>query len=78
MKKTDKNSSPLAHVLAVLSWIAVMVLWACAAGIRIHPPENFKILGLAGFAFPFALAAVLGMGLLCLICRPRMIWITLL
>lgn len=78
MKKTDKNSSPLAHVLAVLSWIAVLVLWACAAGIRIHPPENFKILGLAGFAFPFALAAVLGMGLLCLICRPRMIWITLL
>ena len=62
-------------ILAILSWFAVLLLWACAAAPYANPSEWWGVLGLFGLCFPFCVAAVVGMGMVCLLFKPRLAWI---
>ena len=62
-------------ILATLSWIAVLVLWACAASVYAHPDQWWSAVGVLGLCFPFGVAAVVGMGVLCLLFKPKLAWI---
>ena len=62
-------------ILAILSWSAVLLLWACAASPYANPSEWWGIPGLFGLCFPFCAAAVVVMGMVCLLIKPRLAWI---
>ena len=62
-------------ILAILSWFAVLLLWACAAAPYANPSEWWGVPGLFGLCFPFCVAAVVGMGMVCLLFKPRLAWI---
>ncbi len=64
--------------LSTLSWIAVLLLWGAAASVYVNPGTYGKCFAIVGLAFPVFLALVIGMGLLCLLFKPRLVWISLL
>lgn len=58
------------------AWFSVIVLWGCAGSVFVSP-RHFRLLGVAGMAFPFLLAGVLLMLILTLLFVPRRSWIPL-
>lgn len=64
--------------LLILSWIAVLALWACAGSVYLSPAHYGWLLGVVGLCFPFGVAAVLGTALLCLLLKPKLLWVHLL
>ncbi len=65
------------RVLSFLSWTAVLALWGCAASVYVSPAV-FRYAAPVGLMFPFFAAAVAAMGVLCLVIRPRLVWISIL
>ena len=53
----------------------MLVLWACAASAYAHPDQWWSAVGVLGLCFPFGVAAVVGMGVLCLLFKPKLAWI---
>ena len=64
------------QILCFFSWLAVLMLWACAATVYVNPAVYGKYIAVVGLCFPFFVAAVLGMGVLCLLIKPRMVFIS--
>ena len=67
-KQADKKPSFFAGIMSFFSWCAVLLLWASAAGIYLHP-ALFKWVQLLELAFPL----LLGLVALLILCRtgPR-------
>lgn len=81
-KKTEKSGkqkgklSLFARLLTALAWIAVLLLWLCAAS-RYVSPAMVLPFGVLGLGFPFFLGAVVLMLMVCLLFVPRRAWIPL-
>ena len=74
-KQADKKPSFFAGIMSFLSWCAVLLLWASAAGIYLHP-ALFKWMQLLELAFPLLLGFTLLCFVLSLLLAPRQAWIT--
>lgn len=72
-RRTSKDGI-LTRILAGASIVSVVLLWACALSVYIHP-ASFKPAGVMGLAFPFILAGVLMMQVLMLVFAFRRSWI---
>lgn len=64
------------HFLTVISWIAVLLLWGCAATVYIDPSRWGSYWSIVGLGFPFFVSAVVTAGLVSLVLRPRVAWIS--
>lgn len=73
---TKSPSSFFQQLLAIISWITVLLLWASAASALVSP-IHFKYLSILGLAFPGFAVAVIGMLLVNLIFARRNAWIPL-
>lgn len=73
-KQADKKPSFFAGIMSFLSWCSVLLLWASAAGIYLHP-ALFKWVQLLELAFPLLLGFVLLCFVLSLLLAPRRAWI---
>ena len=73
-KQADKKPSFFAGIMSFLSWCAVLLLWASAAGIYLHP-ALFKWVQLLELAFPLLLGFTLLCFVLSLLLAPRQAWI---
>lgn len=69
-----KKDSILTRILTGASIVSVLLLWACALSVYIHP-ATFKPAGVMGLGFPFLLAGVLFMQLMMLLFAFRRSWI---
>ena len=67
----------MSKILSFLSWTAVLSLWACAACIYINPALYGKYFAVVGLCFPLCVAAVVGMGVVCILFKPKMVWISI-
>ena len=76
-KDKKKPSNFLKELIGIMSWVTVLMLW-CSAGSVFINPNLFQYLSIAGLAFPFFLAGVLVMLVVCLLLARRKIWIPLL
>lgn len=65
------------QTLRFLSWLTVLLLWACAATVYVNPSIYGKYIAVVGLCFPFFVAAVMGMGVLCLLIKPRLVFISI-
>lgn len=61
--------------LFLLSALAVLVLWGCAASVYVSPARFGGVLAVVGLCFPFCVALVVGAALLCLLLKPRLLWV---
>lgn len=77
-KKSRSKGGWLTTTLALLSWLAVFALWGCAATVHVSPAKWGSLFGVIGLGFPFCAAALGAAALLCLLLRPRLLWIHLL
>ena len=67
----------MSKILSFLSWTAVLSLWACAACIYINPALYGKYFAVVGLCFPLCVAAVVGMSVVCILFKPKMVWISI-
>ncbi len=65
------------QTLSFLSWLTVLLLWACAATVYVNPSIYGKYIAVVGLCFPFFVVAVMGMGVLCLLIKPRLVFISI-
>lgn len=65
------------RLYVILSWLAVLLLWGCAASAWISPAAWGRLWGLVGLSFPFWVAAVLVMLVLGLLFRLKAVLIPL-
>ena len=66
----------MTKLLSFLSWMSVLALWACAACIYINPALYGKYFAVLGLCFPLCATAVVGMGVICILFKPKMVWIS--
>lgn len=71
----SRAANAVAALLRVLLWTAVLIMWACAATVYVSPATYGKYIGLVGLGFPFCVAAVVALSVLCLLFRPRLVGI---
>lgn len=50
-------------------------MWGCAATVYVSAATYGKYIAVVGLGFPFCVAAVLAVGLVCLLLKPRLVWI---
>lgn len=74
---TKKQTGKLSQLMGTMAWVSVLALWLCVGCSWLHP-EHLRFLGVVGLAFPFFVAGVVVMTLLCLLLARRKIWIPLL
>ncbi len=67
----------MTRILALFSWLAVILLWLCAAGVYVDPAD-FRHAGAIGLGFPFFVGGVVMMLLLTLLFARRHAWVPLL
>lgn len=75
--KMKKVVESISHLFRFLSWMAVLTMWACAASVYVSPAEWGKYFGVFGLCFPFCVGAVIVIGLVSLLFKPRLICISL-
>ena len=61
--------------LRFISWLAVLVLWGCAATVYVDSSIYGKYFAIIGLGFPFCVAAVVGCVVVSLLFKPRLAWI---
>lgn len=66
------------HVLSFFSWLAVLLMWLCAATVYVSPATYGGAFAVLGLCFPLAVCFVLAMGVVCLLFKPRLSLIALL
>lgn len=74
MSKT-KSPSLFTRILSFFCWIAVLLLWGCAATVFVNPAEWGRYIGVVGLGFPFCVAFVLVMFGISVVCWKRTAWI---
>lgn len=67
----------MSNILRFLSWIAVLALWGCAATVYVDPSVCGGLFALIGLGFPIIVAAVIIIGAVSLIIKPRLSLISL-
>lgn len=77
-KISHSSGGWLTTTLAVLSWLAVLTLWGCTATVHVSPAQWGSLFGVVGLGFPFCVAALGATALLCLLLKPRLLWVHLL
>ncbi len=65
----------MSKILCFLCWLAVLLLWGCAATVYIDPSEWGRYFGVVGLAFPFFMAFVLVMLGVSIVFWKRTAWI---
>lgn len=73
-KKQRNKDSILSRILAGASIAAVLMMWACALSVYIHP-ALFRPAGVVGLGFPFLLGGVIFMQVIMLLFAFRKSWI---
>ena len=65
----------MTKLLTFLAWLAVLIMWGCAATVYVSAATYGKYIAVVGLGFPFCVAAVLAVGMVCLLLKPRLVWI---
>ena len=61
----------MTKLLTFLAWLAVLIMWGCAATVYVSAATYGKYIAVVGLGFPFCVAAVLAVGMVCLLLKPR-------
>lgn len=65
----------MTKLLTFLAWLTVLIMWGCAATVYVSAATYGKYIAVVGLGFPFCVAAVLAVGMVCLLLKPRLVWI---
>ena len=76
-KDKKKTGNAFKDLIGIISWVSVLMLWLSASSVYVNP-NLFRYFSIAGLAFPFFLAGVLVMFVVCLLLARRKIWIPIL
>lgn len=72
-----KHCLSLKKLFSFFNWLAVLLMWGCAASVYIDPSIYGKYFSVIGLTFPIWAAAVLFMTVITLLFQPKMVWIPL-
>ncbi len=68
----------MTHVLSFFSWIAVLLMWLCAASVYVSPATYGGYFAVFSLGFPLLVSLTLLMGAVCLLFKPHLALISLL
>lgn len=71
----NRLNRTMTKLLTFLAWLAVLIMWGCAATVYVSAATYGKYIAVVGLGFPFCVAAVLAVGMVCLLLKPRLVWI---
>ena len=69
--------SLLKKILSFFNWLAVFIMWGCAAVVYINPAHYGKFFSVIGLIFPICVGMVLFVAVVTLLFQPKMIWISI-
>lgn len=72
-----KGSSRWLRTMRFIAWISVLALWGCVGCSWVNP-SVLRFFGVVGIAFPFFVASVILVLMVCLLFARRVVWVPLL